>query len=61
MVQQFLSWLGPTRKRLLIGLLIITGLGSLFSLVLASDEPWSEPLQTVFMLVFLGGTGVIVG
>lgn len=61
MVQQFLTWLGPTRKRLLIGLLIITGLGSLFSLVLASDESWSEPLQTVFMLAFLGGTGVIVG
>ncbi len=61
MVQQFLKWLGPTRTRLLVGLLIVTGLGSLFILVLASNESWSEPLQTLFMLTFLGGTGVIVG
>lgn len=61
MVQQFLTWLGPTRTRILVGLLIITGLGSLFILALASEESWSEPLQTFFMLAFLGGTGVIVG
>ncbi|MBI5928839.1 MAG: tetratricopeptide repeat protein [Chloroflexi bacterium] len=61
MVRQFFTWLGPVRARTFMGLLILTGLGSLISLALASDQDWSVPVQTLMMLTFLGGTGAIVG
>ncbi len=61
MVRQFVRWLGPERVRLLIVLLIVTGLSSLVLAAFAGDESWSVTLQTLLALSFLGVATLIIG
>lgn len=61
MVQQFFAWLGPLRTRIFVGGLMLTGLGSLLISALAGEESWAISVQTLFLLIFLAGVGILVG
>lgn len=54
-------WLGRRNFRLLIGLLIATGLASLILQIAAPDASWSLSLQTALVLIFVGSVVYIVG
>ncbi|MFP4321526.1 MAG: tetratricopeptide repeat protein [Anaerolineales bacterium] len=59
MLKAFREWLGPTRLRGLVGLLIVTGLTSTLLQIVARDEAWTTSAQTGLVLLFLGGAFVI--
>lgn len=61
MVRQFIAWLGPSRRRLLVVSLIVTGIASLLLAAFAGDESWSLTLQTLLALVFLAIATLTIG
>lgn len=60
MIRQIATWLGPTRVRLLIGSLVVTGIASLLLAAFVKEE-WSLVAQTILMLVFLSIATLTVG
>lgn len=61
MIRQLSRWLGPTRTWLLVGSLLVTGLTSLAINTWAGETDWALPAQTLLLVAFLGGAGLIVG
>jgi tetratricopeptide (TPR) repeat protein len=62
MIEQFRLFLGPARARALILLLAITGLVNLVLNALDRQQsPWATSAQSLMVIVFLGGTVVIIG
>lgn len=61
MIRSVRDWLGVGRFRLLVGLLVITGIASLILQAAFPDESWSLGAQTALVLVFLLSAFTIVG
>ena len=59
MIEQFRIFLGPARLRAFFLLLALTGLASL--ILSAVDVVWAASGQTFMVLMFVGGTIIIVG
>lgn len=61
MIQQFQLFLGPARSRALIVLLGVTGLISLILNTIVKQYDWVRPVQSLIVIVFLVGAGIIIG
>lgn len=61
MLRELERWLGRRNFRLLVGLLVATGLTSLILQIAFPVESWSLMLQTGLVLIFVGGAVWLVG
>lgn len=60
MMKRFQIFLGPTKFRLFMALLAITGLISLMMNVFADQYQWATSAQTLLVIVFLIGAGYLI-
>lgn len=60
MMKRFQIFLGPTKFKLFMALLAITGLISLIMNVFADQYQWVTSAQTVLVMVFLVGAGYLI-
>ena len=60
MLRRFQLFLGPRRYKAFVGLLVVTGFGSLALTFGAGDASWTTSIQTLLLALFVAGAGWLI-